>query len=347
LWILITIGFFWVLNTKGKYPFILFVGWAMLGFSMSFGWYLPNIWHRFVDSASQGTWVNPAPCDAPYLTLWKYLNTPVATILAMILLVYAVVKLVAHQPSRDKPAVRKQNAHLLLWLFALPFFGQWLLSLNHPFSIPMFTERYASITLPFLCLMIAMGLQHLNEIFHQRISIIATAVMLTTMLIGKTFTPPNFAAARESLKLIYDRSENPTIITKNEVPRPANQTTPLIIEPYHAAFQVLYYKDHKRFTEYHPSNIYEHLASQLSHSNIWILKSKNSFDSLGLSQSPKLAYLHFGSEKSAHTIRIEQQLEKMTNTGGNIKGITIQIPKRLWGTWEIKSEAEFWLIERK
>ena len=347
LWILIAIGFFWVLNTKGKYPFILFVGWAMLGFSMSFGWYLPNIWHRFVDSASQGTWVNPAPWDAPYLTLWKYLNTPVATILAMILLVYAVVKLVAHQPSTDKPAVQKQNAHLLLWLFALPFFGQWLMSLDHPFSIPMFTERYASITLPFLCLMIAMGLSGLREYYNQRLYNFALALFFSTILSGKNFTPPNFAAAKESLKLVYNHTKNQAINTSNEVPRPANQTTPLIIEPYHAAFQVLYYKDHKRFTEYHPSNIYEHLASQLSHSNIWILKSKNSFDSLGLSQSPKLAYLHFGSEKSAHTKTIENQLKQLTAKGGKIESHSIQIPKTLWGTWEIKSEAEFWLIERK
>jgi hypothetical protein len=195
--------------------------------------------------------------------------------------------------------------------------------------------------------MIALGLQHLNEIFHQRISIIATAVMLTTMLLGKNFTPPNFAAAKESLKLVYNHTKNHAINTSNEVPRPANQTIPLIIEPYHAAFQILYYNDHKRFTEYHPSNIYEHLASQLSHSNVWILKSKNNLDSLGLSQSPKLAYLHFGSEKSAHTKTIENQLEQLTATGGKIESHSIQIPKTLWGSWEIKSEAEFWLIDRK
>jgi uncharacterized membrane protein len=343
LWILIAIGFFWVLNTKGKYPFLLFVGWAMLGFSMSFGWYLPNIWHRFVDSASQGTWVNPAPWDAPYFTLWKYLNTPIATILGMVITLWLFIR-IALQKSTPQS---NPTAKLILWLFALPFFGQWLLSLNHPWSIPMFTERYASITLPFLCLMIALGLQHLNEIFHQRISIIATAVMLTTMLLGKNFTPPNFAAAKESLKLVYNHTKNHAINTSNEVPRPANQTIPLIIEPYHAAFQILYYNDHKRFTEYHPSNIYEHLASQLSHSNVWILKSKNNLDSLGLSQSPKLAYLHFGSEKSAHTKTIENQLEQLTATGGKIESHSIQIPKTLWGTWEIKSEAEFWLIERK
>jgi hypothetical protein len=343
LWILIAIGFFWVLNTKGKYPFILFVGWAMLGFSMSFGWYLPNIWHRFVDSASQGTWVNPAPWDAPYFTLWKYLNTPIATILGMIIILWLFIRVALQKSTPQSNPTLK----LILWLFALPFFGQWLLSLNQPWSIPMFTERYASITLPFLCLMIAMGLSGLREYYNQRLYNFVLALFFSTILSGKNFTPPNFAAARESLKLIYDRSENPTIITKNEVLHPVNQTTPLIIEPYHAAFQVLYYNDHKRFTEYHPSNIYEHLASQLSHSNIWILKSKNSFDSLGLSQSPKLAYLHFGSEKSAHTKTIENQLELLTAKGGKIESHSIQIPKTLWGTWEIKSEAEFWLIERK
>ncbi|MEY4897152.1 MAG: hypothetical protein RL525_545, partial [Bacteroidota bacterium] len=116
IWILLAQGSFWLLWNKESRPALKSMIWAALGFGIAFGWYIPNLWYRFVDSASQGTWVNPAPWDAPYLTLWKYLNTPVATILAMILLVYAVVKLVAHQPSTDKPAVQKQNAHLLLWL---------------------------------------------------------------------------------------------------------------------------------------------------------------------------------------------------------------------------------------
>lgn len=340
IWILIAHGSFWLLWNKESRPALKSTIWAALGFGIAFGWYIPNLWYRFVDSASQGTWVNPAPWDAPYLTLWKYLNTPVATILAMILLVYAVVKLVAHQPSTDKPAVQKQNTHLLLWLFALPFFGQWLMSLDHPFSIPMFTERYASITLPFLCLILAMALSGLREYYNQRLYNFALALFLSTILSGKNFTPANQASAKEALQTA-------------KVSLAANWgKTPIIIEPYHSAFQVLYYADHNRFKQYQfkqhqPHLIYDHLASQLSHSNIWILKTAKSLDSLGLSSESQLTYLRFGTVKSAHTIQIEQQLEKLTNTGGNIKGSTIQIPKRLWGTTEITSEAEFWLIERK
>jgi hypothetical protein len=169
---------------------------------------------------------------------------------------------------------------------------------------------------------------------------------MVTVLIGKNFTPPNFAAARESLQLVEARTKDTSRTTQSNFLHPKAGQTPLIIEPYHAAFQVLYYKDHKRFTEYHPTNIYEHLASQLSHSNVWILKSKNSFDSLGLSHSTKIAYLHFGSEKSVHTKTIESQLENMTQLGGRQHVETIQTPKTLLGTLEIESEAEFWLIEK-
>jgi uncharacterized membrane protein len=358
LWILIAIGFFWVLNTKGKYPFLLFVGWAMLGFSMSFGWYLPNIWHRFVDSASQGTWVNPAPWDAPYLTLWKYLNTPVATILAMILLVYAVVKLVAHQPSTDKPAVQKQNVHLLLWLFALPFFGQWLMSLDHPFSIPMFTERYASITLPFLCLILAMALSGLRENYNQRLYNFALALFLSTILSGKNFTPANQASAKEALQT-------------SKVSLGANWgKTPIILEPYHSAFQVLYYADHNRFKQYQfkqcePQLLYEHLIRQLRPSKIYIQEPKKNRIYMGcesklglLSQSNQLGYLHFGSDRTSHTVEIENELNQLANVQIDtnqskptklvkIKRFSIKIPKTLWGRREISSEAEFWLIDRK
>jgi hypothetical protein len=301
-----------------------------LGFGIAFGWYVPNLWYRFVDSASQGTWVNPAPWDAPYFTLWKHLNTPIATIIAALLLLYLTINLAA-----KKSIAQKQNAQLILWLFALPFFGQWLLSLDHPFSIPMFTERYASITLPFLCLILAMALSRLREQYNQGLYRFALALFFSTLLSGKIFTPANQACAREALQTA-------------KVSLGANWgKTPVVLEPYHSAFQLLYYLDHQRFQQYHPESVYPHLANQLQQSNVWILKTNKTLDSTGLSNNNTLAYLRFGTVKSAHTIQIEQQLEKLTATGGSIKSSTIQIPKRLWGTTEISSEAEFWLIERK
>ena len=330
IWILLAQGSFW-LRTNWRNPNALKkMGWAVLGFGIAFGWYVPNLWYRFVDSASQGTWVNPAPWDAPYFTLWKYLNTPIATIIAALLLLYLTINLAA-----KKSIAQKQNAQLILWLFALPFFGQWLLSLDHPFSIPMFTERYASITLPFLCLILAMALSGLREQYNQGLYRFALALFFSTLLSGKNFPPPNQACAREAIQTA-------------KVSLGANWgKTPIILEPYHSAFQLLYYLDHQRFQQYHPESVYPHLANQLQQSNVWILKTNKTLDSTGLSNNNALAYLRFGTVKSAHTIQIEQQLEKLTATGGSIKSSTIQIPKRLWGTTEISSEAEFWLIERK
>jgi 4-amino-4-deoxy-L-arabinose transferase-like glycosyltransferase len=335
IWILLAQGSFWLLWNKESRPALKSMIWAALGFGIAFGWYIPNLWYRFVDSASQGTWVNPAPWDAPYLTLWKYLNTPLATISAIGLLIYLPFYVFKNKSNRTI-----QNQILVFWIFALPFFGQWLLSLDHPFSIPMFTERYASITLPFLCLSLSVSILALPLSLGKHISAIKTITIIALMILGRSFTPANQASAKEALQTA-------------KVSLAANWgKTPIIIEPYHSAFQVLYYADHNRFKQYQfkqhqPHLIYDHLASQLSHSNIWILKTAKSLDSLGLSSESQLTYLRFGTVKSAHTIQIEQQLEKLTNTGGNIKGSTIQIPKRLWGTTEITSEAEFWLIERK
>ena len=335
IWILLAQGSFWLLWNKESRPALKSMIWAALGFGIAFGWYIPNLWYRFVDSASQGTWVNPAPWDAPYLTLWKYLNTPLATISAIGLLIYLPFYLFKNKSNRTI-----QNQILIFWIFALPFFGQWLLSLDHPFSIPMFTERYAGITLPFLCLSLSVSISALPLSLGKHISAIKTITIIGLMMLGRSFTPANQASAKEALQTA-------------KVSLAANWgKTPIILEPYHSAFQVLYYADHNRFKQYQfkqhqPHLIYDHLASQLSHSNIWILKTAKSLDSLGLSSKSQLTYLRFGTVKSANTVQIEQQLEKLTNTGGNIKGITIQIPKRLWGTTEITSEAEFWLIERK
>jgi hypothetical protein len=231
--------------------------------------------------------------------------------------------------------MHKQSAQLLLWLFALPFFGQWLLSLDHPFSIPMFTERYACITLPFLCLILAMSLSGLREHFNPWFYNVVLPPFLFTILSGKNFTPPNQASVKEALQK-----------TAKELEKSSNKNTPIILEPYHAAFQALYYADHQRFQQYHPEDIYNHLAHQLTYSNIWILNTSKSLDSLGLSQKKSLIYLHFGLEKSNHTKKIESQLLALTNHGGKSKIEQIQLPKSLWGTFESSHEAEFWLIEK-
>jgi uncharacterized membrane protein len=345
LWISMAQGLFWLIKSRGEKRLFMEVGWVMLGFAVTFGWYIPNLWHRFVDSASQGTWVNPAPWDAPYITLWKYLNTPIATIVGSVLLLWVFAQTFRKKTIETKGAA--EFTQLIVLLFALPFFGQWILSLDHPFSIPMFTERYASISLPFLCLVFALSLQQVSQAFGQKISVIITTIFIGTIVLGKNFTPPNFAAARESLAIVDARLKEPSETAPTSFTHPTVGQVPLIIEPYHAAFQVLYYKDHKRFTEYHPNLIYEHLATQLSHSNVWVLQTRNSLDSLGLSQVKKLAYLHLGTEKSVHTQMIEKQLEKLTQHGGNQHRETIQLPKWLWGTWKDQSEAEFWLIDRK
>ena len=171
------------------------------------------------------------------------------------------------------------------------------------------------------------------------------------MMLGRSFTPANQASAKEALQTA-------------KVSLAANWSkTPIVLEPYHSAFQVLYYADHNRFKQYQfkqyqPHLIYDHLASQLSHSNIWILKTAKSLDSLGLSQKNQLGYLHFGSDRSSHTIEIESQLKQLADvqfntnqskpaTRGEIKRISIQIPEYIWGNTKIAAEAEFWLIERK
>lgn len=352
IWILLAHGSFclftwWFQASKENPPAIKSIGWAVMGSGIAFGWYVPNLWHRFMDSAFQGTWVNPAPWNAPYLTLWKYLNTPIATIIAIALLIYLTFFLI-----KQKANLSFQYQRLIFWIFAFPFFGQWLLSLDHPFSIPMFTERYASITLPFLCLSLSVGLLSLPKSVSKHITAVKTITLITLMVLGRSFNPANQASAKESI-----------VAAKITLGKHWGKI-PIILEPYHSAFQVLYYADHERFKQYQfkqyqPHLIYDHLASQLSRSNIWILKTEKSLDSLGLSQANQLAYLHFGTERSSHTIQIETQLKQLADMKLNtdqstfaiheplIKKHSIQIPKYIWGNSEISSDADFWLIEKK
>ena len=312
LWIFAAqwIFLFWTLGVTRKSLKPLLYG--FLGFLFLYAPYLPTLILRFINTSQSGTWVEPAPWSAPYLTLWKYFNNPTATILIGCTFCWGTFQLFSKKSenglSESSSALAnlnfQNNNKTLLgkYLFVssiFPLVSIWLLSVPSPWCTPMFTERYTSFILPALIAFTAWSIAqipHPNFISNRNWILTISLVLFAALLINRNPHQSRQAPAKSVVEtLIFERTDNPA---------------PVILEPYHAAFQVLYYENITAFRNFQTSNIYKHLQNQLAGDSFYILYSKNSFDSLQLSHRKTLYYTQLNPVKSKHTLEIETVINK-------------------------------------
>lgn len=89
--------------------------------------------HDFIDNSSKvakgGTWLGKPSVEDLYNLMWKFINSPVATVMALLLMVYVIVssKLFTHK-----------GVQFLLFMFLFPMLFVFALS----FKVPLFHDRY-------------------------------------------------------------------------------------------------------------------------------------------------------------------------------------------------------------
>ena len=204
--------------------------------------YLPILWHRFFNTANEGTWLTPAPFDAPYFTLWKFTNSPLVAIASFILLIWATFE-------AFKPKSSMVIKIVVLW-FWLPFIGMYVLSLNHPFSIPMFTDRYVSFVMPALFI----GIIYVLLKFHW----VYRTLLMVLMVAGISFEK-NYLDYRTVLP----------IVTKFQTDNPGK---PIILAPSHQGLSALYYAYPNEFQKVATDSIYFVHYNQLKPYHVFTLE---------------------------------------------------------------------------
>lgn len=260
--------------------------------------YLQVVIFRFVDSASSGTWMEPAPWAAPYFTLWKFTNIPVAVFPTILLLLINIKSVISRSPiDANNNADTNKTEKYLIASFLIPFLGMWLISLPSPWCIPMFNERYASFVLPSLALAVASPLKGINNslssISKNKALLFLWLILLISQFRFRTIT------VNQNIDVTTAVSE-----VKNK------KNASVILEPDHAAFQWLYYTNQTKFKHWRSDSIYHHMAQQLIQEKVYILKTTKSLDSFGLQDAPNLYYAHLDNRKTEHTQMIEKQLQK-------------------------------------
>jgi len=275
------------LKNKNKIAFLhQFSPWFLVIFA-----YLPYLrvlMVRFIDSASSGTWMEPAPWSAPYFTLWKFTNIPMAVFPTIILFILAIKTSVKSSKIPSNIAPR----HYLIVSFAVPFLIMWLISLPSPVCIPMFNERYSSFVIPSLTLIIAGQIDFRNFSKESLVPFKIPIALWIFLLVGLY----SFRAV-----VVNQNIDVRSIVQETQ----KNNTIPIVLEPDHSAFQWLYYTHPDKFKQWRSDSIYHHMAQQLIKENVFILRTRNSLDSLGLSDFDSLYYVHMDNRKTLHTLTIE------------------------------------------
>ncbi len=327
---------FWVLLVQGVFDLIRYVKhrnsrsfisdfapWLLL--LLIYLPYLRILIVRFLDSASSGTWMDPAPWEGPYLTLWKFTNVPIAVFPTLLLLILSVNSLLKNRTIETVNPTKSQP--YLIAAFAVPFFCMWLISLPSPLCIPMFNERYSSFVIPSLAIVLA-GQVNLTKtkplVSLKNLGILSLWLLL---LIGQ------YSFRTISVNQNIDVKSIATSMKKST-------SAAIILEPDHAAFQWLYYTNPEKFKQWRSDSIYHHMAQQLIQQHVYILKTENSLDSFGLASTDSLYYVHLDNRKTKHTLMIENLIRKKFTINTDFISIPNAAPIRF------KSKTtEFWKIQ--
>ncbi len=304
--------------------------WPWLLLLLFYAPYLQVVIFRFVDSASSGTWMEPAPWTAPYFTLWKFTNIPVAVFPTILLLLINFKSAKSKSPiDANNNADTNKTEKYLIASFLIPFLGMWLISVPSPWCVPMFNERYTSFVIPSLALAIASTARGLTISFSS-ISNNKTLFFLWLILLISQF----------SFRTISVNQNIDVTTAVREVKNRENAS--VILEPDHAAFQWLYYTNQTKFKQWRSDSIYHHMTQQLIQEKVYILKTQKSLDSFGLKDSPILYYTHLDNRKTDHTQMIEKQLQKEFN----IQPYPFSISRNYQTTLKSKT-SELWKLDPK
>ncbi len=239
IWIIISQGLFSLTNKKQFLAFLKMSFFPILFFSP----FIPILYNRFLNSSS-GTWVQTAPYDAIYLTLWKYGNKPYMAVLFIIAIVYTIRLFIAQ---------KSVNGMAIIYWYFVPTFLMFILSIPSRFAIPMFTDLYLYFTSPALFLLVSFGIVHFVESINQKNRIYIYLASLSISILS-------FFPVKSNNKLT---DINPIAF---------NNLT-IAVYPASNCFSYMYYFDKSKFKQVQQENIYLNISKLLQKSNVFIIDS--------------------------------------------------------------------------
>ncbi len=276
IWVILTQGVLLLVTDKSKlFSFIKISCLPVILFSP----FIPILLQRFLNS-SNGTWVNPAPYDAIYLSIWKFSNKPYVAVLFIIAIVYSAFTFITQK--------NRIGISTFGWYF-MPTVCMFLISIPSSFSVPMFTDLYLYFTSPALYLLVAFALVNSMEKLKPQIQFYLLAISISLFIVS--FFPLRIKNALKDIE--------PALLK--------NQTIALF--PASSCFSYMYYFDKTKFQCVQQSNIYKNISHLLQKSNVYMMDS-TVFKYDTLKSSTNCVLLNFEVNRTIDTNILNQWISK-------------------------------------
>jgi len=215
--------------------------------------YFPNILiliSRFSVSA-KGTWVvKPNGVAAIYDMLWSFSNKPVTTVLCILILIAAFVKLFLP----GSKATNSPNKKIIILWFLFPFLFMFIIS----FWVPMFLDRYLIFVSIAYYLVIAIAIAYLIKPNKFKYALSCLMVLLFAF----TFNPDmdNKRQVKETVAKVMELKDN---------------NTSVIICNSYFMLNFAYYYSKEIFSEVDNENKYQKITKRLNNEKIYPINSAN------------------------------------------------------------------------
>ncbi|MFK7899732.1 MAG: glycosyltransferase family 39 protein, partial [Cyclobacteriaceae bacterium] len=122
---------------------------------------------RVTGAVSQGTWVQkPSGLESIHFMLWKFFNTPLASILTLVIIIAAIVVYLVRIETKQTLSVSVFGKVTIVWSAMLVFI--FCVS----FHTPLFMRRYVLFTVPALCLLVPYCLSFLFTNIRLKIGVV-------------------------------------------------------------------------------------------------------------------------------------------------------------------------------
>lgn len=250
--------------------------------------FLPNIMilaGRFSDTASKGTWIEkPTGIVNLYNMLWNFSNQPLNTVICLVILFAALIKLLVLKDFRQ---VQTEKKIVAIW-FLFPFFFMFGIS----WIMPIFLDRYLVFVSFGYYFLVAISLDYL---FGKPIwKYAATSVL--AVLFAVTFRPDldNKRHVKETIAKVAELKDD---------------NTSVIICDHDFVLNFAYYYDQRLFTDVDEEKVYEKMKSKLAKQDIFAVYGI----SPEMKLKPKVVFLDAAADFSNPTNNILNTLKQNYN----------------------------------
>jgi len=264
-------------QTAAKYALYLLI--LVLLYSPNFN----NLIVRFLDSSSNGTWVRPPNgIESIYNMLWQFSNRPITTVLSILVLLVAFVKMIV---KKDYKNISPGYKFIFFW-FLFPFLFMFVVS----YWIPMFMDRYLIFVSLAYYLALAICANYIIKV--KKYSLVLPAILIGFFVITVNPDVDNKRRVKDTVaKITALKGENSLVL----------------ICPQHFVLNYTYYAHPEIFKDVDNEPLYTKMLNRLQEEDVYAL---NSLENISLAHFSTILYLDAAADFSYPNNNIIPTLEK-------------------------------------